>query len=219
MNDNCITKESPAAIDLNQVSACPDCDLLLEKIPVAVGEKLCCPRCGETLKEPKTNSINRTLARALTGLRLYPFAIFMPMMTLNTMGLENSGNIFDGVFMTWNSGYRFIAVIVALTSVIFPLIKLLLLFQISLNLKFRRYHNSLHLLMRSYIHLDEWGMLEVFMLGILVTIIKMHHMAAIHYDAGLFCFVGLLAAALGSSIMMDKEEFWELIENGEVHRA
>ena len=81
MNSNCVTIESPAAIDLNQVIACPDCDLLLEKIPVATGEKLCCPRCGETLKEPKTNSISRTLALALTGLLLYPFAIFMPIMT------------------------------------------------------------------------------------------------------------------------------------------
>ena len=209
------TTPAVADIDINQVIACPDCDLLLEKIPVATGEKLCCPRCGDTLREPKTDSINRTLALALTGLLLFPFAIFMPIMTLNTMGLENSGNIFDEVIMTWDTGYRFIALIVALTTIIFPLIKLLLLFLISLSLKFKRYHNSLRLLMRSYIHLDEWGMLEVFMIGILVTIIKMHHMATIQYDVGLFCFIGLLAAALGSSLMMDKDEFWKLIENGE----
>ncbi|HIE07393.1 MAG TPA: paraquat-inducible protein A, partial [Desulfarculaceae bacterium] len=73
------------------------------------------------------------------------------------------------------------------------------------------------LLMRIYVHLDEWAMFEVFMIGILVTIIKMHHMAHIHYDIGLFCFVGLLAATLGSSMMMDKDEFWNLIENGELN--
>ena len=204
-------------INLDQVMACHGCDLLLESQTVEPGKKLCCPRCGETLKDPQPDSINHTLALTLTGLLLFPFAIFMPIITLDTMGLENSGNIFDEVIATWSSGYWFIAILIGLTTIIFPLAKLALLFLIALNLKLKRYHSSLHLLMRSYVHLDEWGMLEVFMIGILVTIIKMHHMAHIHYDTGLFCFVGLLAATLGSSMMMDKDEFWNLIENGELN--
>lgn len=204
-------------IDLSKALACPDCDLLLEDLPVVPGEKLCCPRCGEILKAPRTDSVNRTLALALTGLLLFPYAIFMPIMTLDTMGLKNSGNIFDEVITTWVSGYWFIAIILALTTILFPLTKLVLLFLITLNLKLKRYHSSLRLLMRGYIHLDEWGMLEVFMIGILVTIVKMHHMAHIHYDVGLFCFVGLLVAALGSSMMMDKDKFWRLIEQGKLN--
>ena len=215
MNSNCVTIEPPAAIDLNQVLACHGCDLLLEHIPVTEGEKLSCPRCGEILKAPKTDSVNRSLALSLTGLLLFPFAIFMPIMTLDTMGLENSGNIFTGVIVVWSDGFWLVSAILALTSILFPLAKLMLLFVITLNLKLKRYHNFLRLLMRSYIHLDEWGMLEVFMIGILVTIIKMHHMAHIHYDTGLFCFIGLLVAALGSSMMLDEDEFWKLIENGE----
>ena len=200
--------------DLDKVMACPACDLLLERLTVEPGEKLLCPRCGELLKAPKKDSVNRTLALSLTGLLLFPFAMFMPIMTLDTMGLENSGNIVDGIITTWILDYWFVAVILALTSVIFPLAKFTLLFLITLNLKLKRYPDSLRWLMRAYIHCDEWGMLEVYMIGILVTIIKMHHMAHIHYDAGLFCFIGLLGAALGSSVMMDKAEFWGLIENG-----
>ena len=204
-------------LNVEQIIACHGCDLLLESQAVEPGEKLCCPRCGETLKDPQPDSINHTLALTLTGLLLFPFAIFMPIMTLDTMGLENSGNIFDEFVVTWSSGYWFVAILLALTTVIFPLTKLILLFLIALNLKLKRYHSSLSLLMRIYVHLDEWAMFEVFMIGILVTIIKMHHMAHIHYDIGLFCFVGLLAATLGSSMMMDKDEFWNLIENGELN--
>jgi len=204
---------SAAQLDLDTVIACHDCDLLIEDHPLEAGEKLHCPRCGGLLKAPKKDSITRSLALSLTGLLLFPFAIFMPIMTLDTMGLKNSGNIFDGVLTSLALHHWIVAIALALTSVIFPLAKLLLLFLITFNLKLKRYPNSLSLLMRIYIHLDEWGMLEVFMIGILVTIIKMHHMAHIHYDAGFFCFIGILGAALGSSAMMDKEEFWDLIEN------
>lgn len=206
--------KSTAQLDLDKIMACHGCDLLLEDIPVKPDEKLLCPRCGETLKAPKKDSVNRSLALSLTGLILFPFAMFMPVMTLDTMGLENSGNIVDGIITTWLLDHWFVAVILALTSCLFPLAKLTLLFIITLSLKLKRYPDYLRLLMRTYIHFDEWGMLEVYMIGILVTIIKIHHMANIHYDVGFFCFIGILGATLAASAIMDEEEFWNLIENG-----
>jgi len=200
--------------ELERIIACPECDLLLENLDPAPGEKLCCPRCGEILKNPKKDTVNRTLALSLAALILFPFAVLEPIMTLNAMGLENSGNILECVVATWKSGYNFVAIIVALSSILFPLVKLGLLFTISFRLARKHYSQSLPALMRLYIHLDEWGMLEVYMIGILVTIIKIHHMAHIQYDAGFFCFIGLLVLALGSSMMMDKERFWQEIEDG-----
>ena len=205
---------SEAKSDLDQVLACPGCDLLLEKRPVHPGERLCCPRCDEILIAPKNNSVNNSLALALTGLILFPYALFMPIMTLDTMGLKNSGTIFDGIISTWHTGYWFVAIILALTSIVFPLIKLLLIFWVSLNLKLKRIPGYLPQLMRLYVHSDEWGMLEVLMIGILVTIIKMHHMANIEYNTGFFCFTALMLTALGSSLALDKFEFWKQIENG-----
>lgn len=201
--------------DLERYLGCPGCDLLLERITPGPGEKLCCPRCGETLLASKPDTVNHTLAFALSGLLLYPYAIFEPILTLDSMGLKNSGNIFACITDTWHSGYQFVAVIVGLTAVFFPLLKLLLLFYISLRLKQQRTTPHLTWMLRLYIHLDEWGMLEVFMIGLLVTIIKIHHMAHIDYNVGFFCFVGLLVTALGSSMMMDKEEFWRKLADGQ----
>jgi len=201
-------------LDLDRLLACHGCDLLLENQQPEPGEKLCCPRCGEVVRTNKIDTINRTLAFSFSGLMLYPFAMFEPIMTLDSMGLRNAGNIFACMTDTWRSGYAFVAVIVGLTGIFFPLVKLLLLFLLSLQLKQGRSTPTLARLMRVYVHLDEWGMLEVFMIGLLVTIIKIHHLAHISYDVGFFCFVGLLVMTLGSSITMDKEEFWKRIENG-----
>lgn len=187
--------------------ACPDCDLLLEHKLIAHGQKACCPRCGHILHAPKRNSVDKTLALALAlaGLILFIPANFMPIMTLDTMGFEQAGSVFDGIQVIYDSGYFFVALMVALTS-------LVCLFYVSLHLKLKRYPLDLPLFMRWYKHLDEWGMLEVYMVGILVAIIKLHHMAHIHYNFGFICFTGLLFIALSSSVSMDEHEFWERIE-------
>ncbi len=205
-------------LDPSQVLACPGCDLLLEDIPVQPGEKLVCPRCDEILRAPKRNSIDHSLGLSLTGLLLFPYAVFMPIMTLDTMGLKNTGTIFDGIISTWHTGYFTIAIALVLTSVVFPLTKLCLVFWISLHLKFKRIPNYLPKMMRIYIQIDEWGMTEVQMIGILVTIIKMHHMASIHYNVGFFCFIALMATTVGSSLSLSEEEFWEEIEAGRASR-
>jgi paraquat-inducible protein A len=192
--------------------ACPDCDLLLEHKHIEPGEKACCPRCGHILHAPKNNSVDKTLALALTGLLLFIPANFLPIMTLDTMGLKQAGSVFDSIRVIYEADYFFVAFMVAVTGLVFPLVKLSLLFYVSLHLKLKRYPHDLPIFIRFYKHLDEWGMLEVYMLGILVSIIKLHHMAHIHYDLGFVCFIGLLFIALCSSSSMDEHEFWQRIE-------
>ncbi|MBU4261214.1 MAG: paraquat-inducible protein A [Proteobacteria bacterium] len=199
-------------LDLENVMACPDCDLLLQQVEVVRGQKALCPRCGHMLYSAKKDSLDKTLALSFSGLILYLPANFLPLMTLDTLGLEKSGSIYDGVISLYQHRYFFVAIMVALTSLIFPLAKLSLLFLVSLALKLKFYPRFLSLCLRYYHHLDEWGMLEVYMVGILVTIIKMYHMAHIQYDAGFFCFIGLLWVALGSSVVLDEHLFWRLIE-------
>ena len=89
------------------------------------------------------------------------------------------------------------------------------IFIINLNLKLKHYPSYLALLLRSYIHFYEWGMLEVFMIGALVTIIKMHPLAHIGYEAGFFCFIALVVVTVCSSFVVDKDELWRCIENGQ----
>ena len=199
-------------IDPDEIWVCPVCDLIHEPVHVGYGYFVKCKRCGHILYMPKRDSVQRTLVYALTGLLIFIPANFLPIMTLNVMGIDGAGSIFDSFTVFWNQGYLFVAVIVGLTSILFPLIKLGLLFFISFCLFIRRYPSPLPFLMRMAHHLDEWAMLEVYMLGILVAIIKLHNMAHIHYDIGFMCFIGLMVVTLSSSVALDEHLYWHLIE-------
>jgi len=110
------------------------------------------------------------------------------------------------------SGFVFTGIAVFLTSMVIPFIKLLLLFLVSLQLYLSRGDASTVFMFKAYKKLDEWGMLEVYMIGIFVTIIKLLHMAKIEYDVGFFCFIGLLSATLLSSAFLDESCYWSGIE-------
>lgn len=198
--------------DIAGLAACPGCDLLYHEASVPQGKKLRCPRCGTTLRVFVQDSLNKALAMSLTGLLLYIPAVTMPIMTFTVMGLKGTGNVIDAMVVLFEKGYFFVGAMVLLVSLLFPLVKLALLFHVAYSLKMRRYAASLPLVFRAYKHLAEWGMVEVYMLGIIVSIIKMHGMASIHYNIGFFCFSALVLITVGSSVVIDEDLFWKQIE-------
>jgi len=206
-----ISKENEKIHRKNLV-VCPDCDLVLRYKEPEPGHKLCCPRCNCTLSAPVENSVEKTMALSLTGLFLFFPAIFLPLLTLDILGLESTGSIFSSARAMVESGFVFTGVAVFLTSIVIPFMKLLLLFMVSLQLHLARGNDSTVFMFKAYKWLDEWGMLEVYMIGILVTVIKLLHMAKIEYDVGFFCFIGLLSATLLSSSFLDENHYWKEIE-------
>lgn len=193
--------------------ACPDCDLLLSKKEAPAGHSIICPRCGKIISRRTIDSIIKALALSTTGLLLYFPAILLPLMTMKSFGFSDSANILDSIINFYNNGYYFVSFMVLVSAVVFPLVLLTSIFIISLQLYLQRYPSYLAKLFRTYLHLEEWAMVEVYLLGIMVSIIKMAHTAEILYHMGFFCFIGLVLLTITIATIIDHEVFWQTIEN------
>ncbi len=198
-----------------EIIICPDCDLLLKQINIEQGYTLFCPRCAYKLHTTKKNSVTRTLALSITAILLYLPAFFMPLMNFNYLGSEKSNSIIDVILLLHNKNYFFVYLIIILTSLLFPFAKTLLVFIISACLKIKYYPEYLSKLMRCHRVIDDWGMLDVYMISILVVLIKMHPLGYIRYNTGFFFFFILLFIALSSHTTMDEHLFWSLIDKKE----
>jgi len=183
-----------------------------EPVEVPVGSRLICPRCRNTVRESKKDPVRRTLALSLTGLILFLPAHFLVLMTFKVFGMQDQGSVFDSISILFRQDYFLVAFLVLLTGMIFPLLKLLLLFLVSLDLYRQRVSRLTPFMLRWYHHLEEWGMSEVYLIGILVAVTKMHHTTLIIYDKGFFCFIGLVAVMIGTTLVLDEHSFWERIE-------
>ncbi len=159
------------------------------------------------------NSVDRVLAFSAAGLFLYFPAMLLPLMTLTSIGMSVSGNVLQTALGFFQGGYHLVAVMVTLTAVLLPLIKLTITCLTALHIRLNKRPSWLKNVFRMLLHLDEWGMTEVYLLGILVTLIKVHDMASIDYGIGFFCFSALVLLGVAASASIDRELFWKQIGN------
>lgn len=208
----------PSPATIAELMACPDCDLLMPKHAVPDDHSLHCPRCGRIIEKKISNSIDKVLALSLAGLLLYLPAITLPLMTFNSLGFSDSANILESIVNFQQNGYLFVALMTLLSAVVLPLLLLSMVAVISFKLRRSQYPRYLSRLYRTYLHLEEWAMVEVYLLGIMITIIKMLDSTEIQYHGGLFSFVLLVIITLAISTVLDKQLFWQLIGNEEPQR-
>ncbi|MDD2864367.1 MAG: paraquat-inducible protein A [Methylococcales bacterium] len=197
---------------LSNYLACPECDLLLSKNTPVVGEKAHCPRCGYLLHNPRANSIMRTFSLSLTGLFLLFPANLLPIMGIKVLGNSHDGTLISGVLTLFDEGMWGVASLVFLSSVLFPFLNIVLALLISGHLLFNRANKHLSLWLRTLHHIEEWAMLEVYLLGIIVACVKLASMAELKFGLGLSAFVLLLLVTVTLASNFDSPLFWQKIE-------
>lgn len=211
------TEQQLTTLPLEALVACHECDLLMHKPRLDDGESAECPRCGYELFRHRHRVIRRSLALAIAALLLYVPANFLPIMQLNLLGQTTEDTVWSGVVGLYDSGMQGIALVVFLCSMAVPLLKLLcqLLVLLSIRLDYGRGYGLL--LYRIYHHMREWGMLEVYLMGILVAIVKLMDLADLSLGLGLFCFVALLLVQVWLEVTMSPHQIWQALSGEDVH--
>lgn len=192
--------------------ACPDCDLLLKAEAVAVGIKAQCPRCGCLLYRPRHYSIEKSFALSLTGLILFVPVNFLPIVGIIVLGNNQDASLWSGVTALYAEGMWAVALLVFLASLLFPFLKIMLSLLVSGHLYFRKANRYLNLWMRTLQHLDEWAMLEVYTLGIIVACVKLASRTELKFGFGLAAFIALLLVMVMLTSSLDEHLFWRRID-------
>ena len=193
----------------NSLMACHECDLLHHIKPLPDGGVAQCIRCGAVLYRQKRDSLDRTLALTIAGLILFVVANTYPFLALKSGGLVQRTTLITGTKELYAQGMEILALLVLFTSILAPLVHLVGMLYVLLPLKFNRLPRNLHRVFRFVQSLQPWGMLEVFMLGILVSVVKLAKMAKIVPGIALFAFLVLIFVMAASSASLDPHLIWK----------
>jgi paraquat-inducible protein A len=204
---------------LKDLIACHECDLLMHHPHVGEEQKASCPRCGYELVVHRAQMQRRALALVLTALLLFIPANFLPIMSLNLLGQNAVDTVWSGVVGLYHSNMEIVAVVVFLCSMLIPLVKLLCQLLVLLSLPFPRWRPLGTQLYRAYHHLREWGMLEVYLFGILVSIVKLIDLADLHLGVGMACFIALMLAQVWLEVTMSPHQVWDALSEEEDNHA
>ncbi len=105
------------------------------------------------------------------------------------------------------------ATLVLLTVVVVPAVHLLSMLYILVPLQADRVPRYLAHVFRLTIFLKPWGMMEVFMLGILVSVVKLVKMATIIPGVALFTFLALIFVQAAMTVTLDDHLIWQRIDH------
>jgi paraquat-inducible protein A len=193
------------------VTQCPECGLL-QRIPaLPAGGVARCPRCGCRLHLQRPDSLEPALALTLAGLVLFVVANGFPFLAFQMQGQTTETTLATGVLDLAAAGRWELAGVVGFTSILAPGLQLTLLLAVLVPLKLGRLPPWVARLFRYSRALAPWGMMDVFMLGILVAVVKLSDMATLIPGTSLFAFVVLIFVLAAAQAALDPDIVWSQV--------
>jgi len=197
---------------LRTLIACPDCDLLQRVPQLSPGGSARCPRCGHVVASRRLDSLNRTLALTAAAAVALVLANAVPMLGLSAAGQEASTTIFGGVQVMWQEGQVAVALIMLVAAVVAPALDIALMLIILLAARRPPAPWWIGLLLRFSHTIRPWRMVEVMLLGILVSLIKIAELATVMTGIAMWAVAALIVLLAGMASNFDPDEVWSRLE-------
>jgi len=149
-----------------------------------------CVRCGAKLYRSASRSIDYTLALTLTAAVVFILANAFPIIGLQIQATRNDTSLLSAVNTLWGQGMEIVALLVLFTTFLVPFVGIASMIHILLN---------------------PWGMVEVFIIGVIVALVKLTHYGSLIPGIALWSLgiLTLLLAATASAFNI--HDIWERV--------
>jgi paraquat-inducible protein A len=203
--------------DISRVVACHECDLLQREVRLPRGGTARCRRCGAVLYRDIPDGLDRALAFAVAAAVVFVVANSFPIIGLEVQGNRSSTTLYGAVETLWSQDMRSVAALVFVTTILVPALDIGAMLYLLAPLKADHLPRGWTKVFRMVQAVRPWGMVEVFMLGTLVSLAKLAHLAHLVPNVGLWAFAVLMVLLALTASSFDSHSLWERVE-GESRR-
>jgi len=193
-------------------TACLECDLLLDIPALAPGARANCPRCGHLVTSHVKDGFDRSLAFALAGVILLSVACSFPFMAFARSGFSNSMTLPQTALALYEHGAVALSGLVFGFIIVVPVALLIILITVVLAIRIGHKSPYLALLGRSIFILTPWSMVEVFVIGVLVSLVKIAAMATVILGVSFWAYIGFAVCFTATLSNLDRLQMWREIE-------
>jgi len=197
------------------LTACHECDLLQRKPILPSGGIACCRRCKAVLFRRTPNSLDRALAYTLGAAILFIIANMFPIVGLEVQGNANATSLYGAVESIWKNDMEGVATLVFATTILIPAVEISLMLYVLVPLKFGRLPGEMSAILRILQSVRPWSMTQVFILGVLVALVKLAHLAHVVPGVALWAFGGLILSLTAAVATFNTHELWNLVTENE----
>lgn len=188
--------------------ACHDCDLLQRETLLPRGASALCRRCGAELYRNRSASIDRTLAWALAATIFFIVANAFPILGLKVNGTIVQTTLSGAGVLLYRDGMWPVSALVFATTLLMPALEILAVLYLLAPLKFGLAAPRRHLAYRVLQLARPWSMTEVLIVGILVALVKLVHIASVVPGVGLWALGAAMLSLAAMAAAFDPRTVW-----------
>jgi paraquat-inducible protein A len=200
--------QHPQNLAADGLIACHACDGAYRIKPLPAGARALCARCGTLLYRNAPGALDRAAALYLAALMLFIVANVFPFVALKYGDRFEQSVLASGALVLTQMGMPELGVLVLLTSIVFPLITIGGMVYLLLPLRVGIQPPAMALVWRVVRTLNPWSLIGVFMLGLLVSVVKLQDLATIVPGVAFYAFVALLVVSAAATASFDPAVLW-----------
>ena len=195
-----------------KIICCHECDELL-RIPATRKEgRLKCPRCGTVLLRQKKGMVEIMYALSIAAAILFLLTNYFPFLSFHVVGNTSHANFMTSIVYLFGEKDWLIGIAVLMTTVIVPMIRIGLM----LSLFGPIYHGIVPpytiFALKVLSHSLPWAMLDVFLVGVFVSMVKLVKMGTIIPGLSLWAFMVMVFVMAAMQVVFDPQPLWEKVD-------
>ncbi len=181
---------------------------------MARGTSVSCWRCRTVLVQGSHRRMDHVFALVATGAVLFLVGNAFPLVSLEAQGNGVTTTLFGAVVHMWQQSMRLVSALVLVTTILAPAFDLSAMLYLTLGVLRVDYGLTSSMppwsarVLRAVQAVRPWGMLEVFVLGALVSIVKLGQMAAVVVGPALYSIGALILVLAAANSAFDAREVW-----------
>jgi paraquat-inducible protein A len=189
---------------------CEQCGSAHRWRPLSHGMVARCTRCDAVLGRGHRLDLRSVLALTITAAIAFLIGISTSVLSLNMRGISKATTLPEAISATWSEGQEIVAVVAAITALVAPALFIALRLYVLVPLAAGRAPRGFALCVRTLHQVGRWNMVEVFTIGVLLSLVRLSGLADAVPGPGLFALgaVTLLFAAIESAGL--KHLWWQL---------
>jgi len=198
------------------MTACEECDSINHIPPLKNGERFRCQHCGHVLVSVHKHAAARIIGTGLSSLLMLTLAMSFPFLGFSTNGIERSVTLFNTLSVLLSQGHLVQGAIISLVLFVFPLVYLLSLLFLMWSFQSTFYHRhrlnfAQRYCIRWVVVIQPWLMVDVFLVGILVALVKINSLADISFELSFWAFCGYVILLLKTVSLVDRRWLWNKV--------
>lgn len=174
-----------------------------------------CLRCGSVLYRNRSYMQDSVLALTLTGIILFAITNFFPLLGLKAQGMVQELTLWKATVTFWQQDFQLLSMLLLLNLIVFPVFELFTLLWVMLTIRLNLSTSLARYLYRWMQQIKPWGMLEVFMLGVLVAVVKLGDLAILVIGPAFWSFAALIVCMAAATAILDPFVVWNSLKPGD----